>query len=102
MTKLDALVAEKVMGWEPDDPPTFCPSTDANAMMEVVKRMKELGYRWSVEDFVNRYRANFVRGWLWKWQTTREHSSPLVATCLAALTALGVSDFEIQQAMEDK
>lgn len=101
MAKLDKLVAEKVMGWEPDDPPTFCPSTDANAMMEVVKRMKELGYLWSVEDVKNGCVANFVLG-EWKWRTACVHSSPLVATCLAALIALGVSDFEIHQAMEDE
>jgi len=113
--KLDRLVSEKVMGWtvresDPDDNDyeryssgwavsRWNPSTDIAAAWEVRTEMKRRGFQLHLEDFGNRWRANFSRDMLHYWRNSREHSNECVAICLAALELVGAVEEEIQEAM---
>lgn len=111
--KLDRLIGERVMGWtvresEPDDYERYSsgwsvcrwnPSTCIKAAWEVRAEMKRRGFQLHLEDFGNRWRANFSEDMLYDWRNNREHANECVAICLAALAVCGVSDDEIQEAM---
>jgi hypothetical protein len=116
MRKIDAMVAEKVMGWafnssdwyvyktpEGDDiDDDWSPSTDPAAMMMVVEKMRELGLAIGMETDSN--------GW-WVCVTldkdppislhARSLTLPL-AVCHAALRACAVPESDIAKALEER
>jgi hypothetical protein len=109
-TKLDALVAERVMGWTLADRvkcgwgsgpdvyitgdearPTiqgFEPSTSIADAWQVLDRWTD----WQLEKCGEAYECNIGPG-------HARHADKCVAICLAALRAVGVSEAEIQEAM---
>lgn len=112
--ELDALVAEKVMGWTPRGPhpifasrvfatghsDTFAPyfSSDVLAAWQVVQKMRELGWWMRLqspfESDDSTWNAGFTAHSCTGWNGRPDHSgqgdtAPL-AICLASLKALGV------------
>lgn len=119
--ELDALVAEKVMGWkkapngawmsyEKDafgnggwkshatwkanasvSAVRFTPSTDIAAAWQVVEKMKERQWNFTIADLVkNKWRAEFGGSRKHK-QTWEDADTAPRAICLAALKAVGVA-----------
>lgn len=101
---LDALVAERVMGWKSDhtahnyacDPPRsirgWRPSTHIQDAWRVVERMRELGFTYSVTDTII---GNVVVHFWAKAGEPRhgsaEEKSVTRAICLAALKAVSAA-----------
>lgn len=101
--QLDALIAERVMGWAlskregfgwPCKARTVPPvkytkySTYIFAAWQVAEKMKANGLRMSIDDFDNRYRVNFSPKSGWKISNTYFHINVPRAICIAALIAL--------------
>ena len=91
--ELDALVAEKVMGWfvakgphSPTSPPDLIPrySTDIAAAWEVVEKMIDQGRRFVINN--NFSRTMFIADFCGR--DVLEKTAPL-AICRAALKAVG-------------
>jgi len=108
--KLDALVAEKVMGYQgyPDlEPPHMirrygrddriplpCFSADIAVAWRVVEKMISIGYKCVSVDYVGIWRCFMTRGGFGK-PPVEAATAPL-AICLAALEAVGEEVEDVQ------
>jgi len=103
--ELDALVAEKVMGWkkvkwlgdydwrdkdgeQPYTVRAWNPSTDIVAAWQVVEKMEEIGYSILAHNVIPNSDAVVWRVKFSQSETITEFTAPL-AICLAALRAVG-------------
>jgi hypothetical protein len=115
--ELDALVAEKVMGWHSSEDgyfwlrvdggfggyvteeppfsggraPRFAPSTDITAAWQIVEHMHKRGFHivlWFDDFGTGQWGARFPRGLIGRDRSDHGHTAPL-AICRAALAAIG-------------
>ena len=101
--QLDALIAERVMGWTLSKregfgwpcrtfaaPPVKCAkySTDISAAWQVAEKMKANGMRMSIEDVGSHYCTELLPQFRHAAFNRYEHSNAPRAICIAALIAL--------------
>ena len=124
MSKIDRLVAERVMGWRTHARNTawwvdadvetglvpsggvrgmtsgmdrWSPSTSIKTAWEVVKASNDAGLSFGIHSHLgSEWECSFMEGHEF-WEG--KHTGECVAICLAALKAFGVSESEIQEAM---
>ena len=110
-SELDALVAEKVMGWERYDRhgwwltnpaehldralavlPDYAFSTSWEGVGLVIERMRELGWEMALDDLRYSYRAVFRRRQdeELRYSQSRQRPTAPEAVCRAALAALAM------------
>ena len=120
MSKIDRLVAERVMGWtvresEPDDNDyeryingwavsRWNPSTDIAAAWGVVEHLRTRKDDPMVITMLDNDDGEYViafatRADRWTTREIGKHRDAPLAICLAALRSVGVPESEIQEAM---
>lgn len=88
LRQIDALVAEKVMGWGDNPWQPFFPSTDIAHAWQVLERLKDKGYIFGIGiDEDGKYVCTiFFDGAGWFEETAE---TVQLAICLSALKAVG-------------
>lgn len=112
LRKIDALVAEKVMGWDTQEfknirtviayvegdeitiSEDFCPTEDIQDAWKVVEKLKDK-YTFSIYQVKEKYSVSFES--LYRATHSGNHEDVSMAICLAALKAVGV---EVTEALE--
>lgn len=111
-SKLDGLVAEKVMGWRAAGSGQWSPSTSIADAWDVVIAMRKRRYavrieanRFPLSDLVSVWANDDnpemgVRGWHNASGKTTDPATAALHICIASLRAVGVTQSEIEEAMK--